>query len=158
MQESNWEQRCLCACSSTYWHIMVIAHSIGVMSLRITSSVRSSGQWATKLRMAIEERHKKCSYKVLKTSKTTLRYWYNQSQQNESMLLINPVAVKTMFLHLHRAASVKKAANSLPHRAPARPSRVTCQVKLSPLAFSASSSFWERGNTFLQSSSIFGRW
>lgn len=31
-------------CSSTYWDIMVIAHSIGVISLRITSSVRSSGQ------------------------------------------------------------------------------------------------------------------
>lgn len=46
---------------------------------------------------------------------------------------------------------------SLPHNAPARPSRVTCQVKASPLAFSASNSFWERGNTFLHSSSILGR-
>lgn len=46
---------------------------------------------------------------------------------------------------------------SLPQSAPARPSRVTCQVKESPLAFSASSSFWERGNTFLHSSNILGR-
>lgn len=34
-----------------------MAHSMGVISLRITSSVRSSGQWATKLRMATEERN-----------------------------------------------------------------------------------------------------
>lgn len=32
---------------------MVIAHSMGVINLRITSSVSSSGQWATKLRMAV---------------------------------------------------------------------------------------------------------
>jgi len=35
---------------------MVMAHSMGVISLRITSSVSSSGQWATKLRMASEEK------------------------------------------------------------------------------------------------------
>lgn len=39
----------------THWDIIVIAHSMGVISLRITSSVRSSGQWATKLRMATED-------------------------------------------------------------------------------------------------------
>lgn len=34
---------------------MVMAHSMGVISLRITSSVSSSGQWATKLRMATKK-------------------------------------------------------------------------------------------------------
>lgn len=54
---------------------------------------------------------------------------------------------------------VKQTRKSVsPHKAPARPSSVTCQVKASPLAFSASNSFGERGNTFLQSRSIFGRW
>lgn len=41
-------------------------------------------------------------------------------------------------------------------RAPARPSRVTCHVNASPRAFSLSSSLLERGNEFLQRSSILG--
>lgn len=61
-------------------------------------------------------------------------------------------------LTLQSMCRCTRRCGSLPHSAPARPSRVTCQVKESPLAFSASSSFWERGNTFLHSSSILGRW
>ena len=54
----------------THWDIMVMAHSMGVISLRITSSVRSSGQWATKLRMATEERRSGKSY----------TYWHFRSR------------------------------------------------------------------------------
>lgn len=41
-------------------------------------------------------------------------------------------------------------------RAPALPSRVTCQVKESPRAFSESNSFVDLGNEFLHNSSILG--
>lgn len=88
-------------------------------------------------------------------------YNYNP---NDSMLPVNHVHFENKLAFLcacysdHEQLLFTWRCISLPHKAPARPSRVTCQVKLSPLTFSASSSFWERGNTFLQSSSIFGKW
>lgn len=47
---------------------------------------------------------------------------------------------------------------NIPPKAPDRASSVTCQVKESPLCFSASSSLWDRGKAFFHNSNILGRW
>lgn len=53
---------------------------------------------------------------------------------------------------------MSKALLLLPFRAPARPSRVTCQEKASPCAFSSSSSFADRGKALRHRSNRRGKW
>lgn len=77
----------------TYCDIIVMAHSMGVISFLITSSVRSSGQWATKLLIA----NNKTVWIKLPLKQTNIRHKQDTNSENSERATIKNVYSETVW-------------------------------------------------------------